>query len=140
MPCSLFIYLFFVPPSIPLIIIIIIITFPPLQYLNLYSSKMAEATAKGSKGACSPPHKKQRTDDCSDAVDSTTDQGCVGDRDPHFLTTFKDFEVVRVLNNDEKHNSVVMECLIKGKEGVAVAHLQVCITVFLFIYYYYFKL
>lgn len=82
---------------------------------------MAEAKAKG---ACSPPHKKQRTDDSSDAVDSTTDQGCVGDRDPHFLTTFKDFEVVRLLNNDEEHKSVVVECQIKGKEGVAVAHLQ----------------
>uniref|UniRef100_A0A0P4WI46 m7GpppX diphosphatase n=1 Tax=Scylla olivacea TaxID=85551 RepID=A0A0P4WI46_SCYOL len=82
---------------------------------------MAEATAKG---ACSPPTKKQRTDDCSDAVDSTTDQGCVGDRDPHFLTSFKDFEVVRILNNDEEHKSVVVECQIKGKEGVAVAQLQ----------------
>ncbi|MPC17645.1 m7GpppX diphosphatase-like [Portunus trituberculatus] len=82
---------------------------------------MAEATAKG---ACSPPTKKQRTDDCSDAVDSTTDQGCVGDRDPHFLTSFKDFEVVRVLNNDEERKSVVVECQIKGREGVAVAQLQ----------------
>lgn len=92
---------------------------------------MAEAAAKCDT---SPPRpKKLRTDDCSDAVDSTTDQGCVGDRDPAFLTTFQDFEVARVLNNDEEHKSVVVECHINGREGVAVVHLQVSQSVGFFL-------
>ncbi|XP_050736336.1 m7GpppX diphosphatase-like [Eriocheir sinensis] len=83
---------------------------------------MAEATPKGDNS--SPPHKKQRTDDCSDAVDSTTDQGCVGDRDPAFLTSFQDFQIVRILSHDEQHKSVVVKCCIKGREGDAVVQLQ----------------
>lgn len=86
---------------------------------------MAEAMAKGDT---SPPFKKLRSDDCSNAVDSTTDKSC--DRveatsgEEEIFSSFENFEIIRVLNNSEEHKSVAVEGRLQGKEGTVVVMLQ----------------
>ncbi|XP_071544867.1 m7GpppX diphosphatase [Panulirus ornatus] len=85
---------------------------------------MAEAVAKD----VLPPSKRMRTDDCSDAVDSTTDKSCdqveVSSREDSLISSFEDFEIIRVLNNSEEHKSVAVEGRLQGRDGTAVVMLQ----------------
>lgn len=73
------------------------------------------------------PNKKMKLDsksaDC--AVDSTTnDKNGNGTSSDMILSSFKDFEMVRVLNNSEDHKSVAVEGRLAGKEGRVVVMLQ----------------
>lgn len=87
---------------------------------------MAEAVAKED---LLPPSKKMRTDDSSDAVDSTTDKSCdhveVSSREDSLISSFEDFEIIRVLHNSEEHKSVAVEGRLQGRDGTAVVMLQV---------------
>ncbi|KAK7086116.1 hypothetical protein SK128_006426 [Halocaridina rubra] len=73
-----------------------------------------------------PPCKRMRTDDIDTQVD-TEENGVqkeeTSTEKPHF-TSFENFEVVRILNNNEDYKTVSFQAQIRGKEGMAVVTLQ----------------
>ncbi|XP_069957041.1 m7GpppX diphosphatase isoform X2 [Cherax quadricarinatus] len=86
---------------------------------------MAEAAAKGDP---SPPTKKMRTDDSSNAVDSTTDKSCeqveATSGEDELFSSFEEFEIIRILNNSEEHKMLAVEGRLQGRPGTAVVVLQ----------------
>lgn len=78
---------------------------------------MAEVAAKDDS---LPPTKKMRIDD-NDQNGHQAKESC---QENVKFTSFEDFEVIRVLNNNEENKSVSLEAQLKGKEGTAVVILQ----------------
>ncbi|XP_068217304.1 m7GpppX diphosphatase isoform X2 [Palaemon carinicauda] len=71
-----------------------------------------------------PPAKKLRTEEGNGQLDDSIDHGKPGTNKEAKMTSFKDFEVVQILNNNEENKSVSFQAKLKGKEGTAVVMLQ----------------
>ncbi|CAL4067069.1 unnamed protein product [Meganyctiphanes norvegica] len=83
--------------------------------------------AEADTGNAISPNKKMKLEvksaECT--VDSTTsEKNGNGTNTDVLFSTFRDFEIIRVLNNSEDHKSVAVEGRLAGKEGRAVVMLQ----------------